>query len=160
MQYGGGGEGVRKACRGTGSFTFSVVLVYIAGKGLRHAQCKQKAMPQGGKEVEARAYHIPELVLDDGDLLPVGRRQDVVQQGRLAAAEEAREHGDRHARVLGGRGSSSSSGHGEGEVSQVGIGASRISQVGIAHSVGRNASSAVQKPRFPRQKEEGEVSRR
>mmetsp|Transcript_35372 Transcript_35372/g.80355 ORF Transcript_35372/g.80355 Transcript_35372/m.80355 type:complete len:489 (-) Transcript_35372:42-1508(-) len=39
--------------------------------------------------------HLPELVLDDRDALAVVLLKDVVQQGRLAAAEEARQHRDR-----------------------------------------------------------------
>mmetsp|Transcript_19262 Transcript_19262/g.44278 ORF Transcript_19262/g.44278 Transcript_19262/m.44278 type:complete len:439 (-) Transcript_19262:38-1354(-) len=39
---------------------------------------------------------LAELVLDHRDLLPVRRREDVVEQRRLPAAEEPSEHGHRH----------------------------------------------------------------
>ncbi len=38
-----------------------------------------------------------ELVLDDGDALAVLLGQDAVEEGRLARAQKAREHGDRNA---------------------------------------------------------------
>ena len=63
-------------------------------------------------ERHARAHqgvvnaHLSELVLDDRELLAVRRRQDVVEQRRLAAAEEAGEDqdGDLACERLGGVG--------------------------------------------------------
>mmetsp|Transcript_10131 Transcript_10131/g.30018 ORF Transcript_10131/g.30018 Transcript_10131/m.30018 type:complete len:243 (-) Transcript_10131:349-1077(-) len=43
---------------------------------------------------------LPELILDDGDLLAVIRLEDVVQKGGFARPEEARDDGDRSLGVL------------------------------------------------------------
>ena len=42
---------------------------------------------------------LSKLVLDDGELLAVVGGEEMVEKRRLAAAEEAGEHGHRHARV-------------------------------------------------------------
>eukprot|EP00964_Phaeocystis_antarctica_P139794 scaffold104599_cov62-Phaeocystis_antarctica.AAC.1 len=59
---------------------------------------------------------VSKLILDDRDLLTVRRREDVVEQRRLAGAEEAGEHRDRHARVVvvGGGGHSDRKGSWDG----------------------------------------------
>mmetsp|Transcript_62323 Transcript_62323/g.165422 ORF Transcript_62323/g.165422 Transcript_62323/m.165422 type:complete len:343 (+) Transcript_62323:523-1551(+) len=45
--------------------------------------------------------NLAEFILDDGNLLAVRRGEDVVEQGGLAGAQEAREDGDRNAIVRG-----------------------------------------------------------
>ena len=42
--------------------------------------------------------NVAELILDDGDLLAVLCGENVVEQGGLAASEEAAEHSDGHER--------------------------------------------------------------
>ena len=84
----------------------------ISGHGVcvtRHAaraSCCSAALARGETHAVVRIQPAPppHLVLDDGDAPAVAGSKDVVEEGSLAAAEEAREHGDRNALVafLGG----------------------------------------------------------